>query len=212
MVLDYISVNFTDVELDSGRTIAKCVSKFNVSKQWTLYLMSKRCSRRDESFLVSPAYQDCPFKWLSQQHRATFYKECLERYDMGALKKKARSAGRDLKKLVKKIRKDRSKEMTDVCKDNKRDSKECGIFMGDGLKMTKMGISILTLHSSTHQDETRSKLNKTKKEYEEISTLLMLYMKSNEDYNKFNIDMSNFENEVMDSLIDLFLLRLRWIL
>ena len=133
MVLDYISVNFTDVELYSGSTIAKCVSKFNVSQQWTLYnqsdLLSKRCSGKDTAFLTTPLNQDCPFKWISQQHRATFYKECLERYDMETLKQNARSAGRDLKKKVKEIWEDGSKEMTDVCKDKKSDAKECGIFV-----------------------------------------------------------------------------------
>ena len=143
-VLHNISVDFSHAEMDAGKTLARCV-RLNVTKQWSLvptpdHQMVRRCSGREKKFLTSRSYQDCPFKWISQQHRATFYKECLERYDIVKLKQRARAPARELQELAFKIKENtRDLEMSDLCNVDQEKS-ECGIFGGVGLNLTKIGI------------------------------------------------------------------------
>ena len=42
------------------------------------------------------------------------------------------------------------------------------------------------------------------KQYKKISTLLILYMKANEDLNDFQNKFKNFEDEVMTSIDDIY--------
>ena len=137
---DNKSLDFSFVELDSGRTLKRCI-ELGVEKKWALGKtldeeLVTRCSGRDLEFLFSSLYQDCPFKWISPQHQATYYRECLEkyRYDIVLLKKRAfQIKGRDRK------------------------------ISGESF------------------EDSRRKINEIKETYEEISTLLILYMKSIED-------------------------------
>ena len=207
-VLHNISVDFSHAEMDSGKTLARCV-RLNVTKQWSLVptpdqQMVRRCSGRAKKFLTSRSYQDCPFKWISQQHRATFYKECLERYDIVKLKQRARAPARELQELAFKIKENtRDLEMSDLCNVDQEKS-ECGIFGGVGLNLTKIGIFFTSTDQKLMENIAQSKslIKQMKRQYQEISTFLLLYMKSNKDLSEAQTNFENLQSEVLQNVFD----------
>ena len=72
------------------------------------------------------------------------------------------------------------------------------------MKLTRRGI----FFTSTNQDqslrdniaETKSQIIQMKRQYEEISTILILYMKSNEDMKKFRDSFIHLEDEILATI------------
>ena len=91
-------------------------------------------------FLIRSTLQDCPFKWISQLHRATFYRECLEKFDMETIKARARAPARRLEELAFEMK----KSLQQVGKHEEvRDSNKMelgAIFGGSGLNLTSRGL------------------------------------------------------------------------
>ena len=212
-----ISVDFTAFEMDNGHNLKRCVES-GVDIQWTLVntsqmvlhheadQMMEKCPGREMDFLSNAQYQDCPFKWFSQLHRLTFYRECLEKFDMETIKTRARAPARKLEELAFEIKRSLQQHWVpeEVTDNNKM---EVGaIFGGVGLKLTTSGVYFAAIDQPLAEniDESKNQIDQMQKQYQEISTLLILYMMANEDLNDFQEKFKNLKGDLMASIDDIY--------
>ena len=116
-LLKDVTLDFKDYEKDSGEILIDCVNEYGVQEQWTLFdldydtEMRERCDGRDKEFLLSGkqnvgagGYSSCPFRWISEEHRFHFYTECLEKFSINTIQKKARNQIRKLQNIAVKFK------------------------------------------------------------------------------------------------------------
>ena len=96
------SVDFTQPEKNVGRYIRKCVESYGVQVAWSLHQLEDNleCQWRELDFLTEAKYQNCTFKWKSQQDRALFYHQCVSNFPISIFSKRALNQKRQLENLA----------------------------------------------------------------------------------------------------------------